>query len=1005
MRLIAAAVPWSRTLGAAHVSLNGTQYMIVAGTVSAKTGLWKVNLTTGVITEITTVDDKTGGGGAGVPSWAGTRAFAAGTLAGGTRLSNSTSPVVFTVHSTKRRVIAGTVKPSLDVLSAHNLENYALIFSPGLDSTYQGLDTLKLYPHQDITAPAGCSGFPYYATKSVFLQIGTAAASRTYMNKDGTKTAQVRWVASDTSVAPYNASPNYCILLTMASAQNGDQASVKHAATAVFGAEQIDFMVESTPAAFTHFTLATAIDIANTVASGAISTITAATPPVITTGAPHGMSSANNGTALNAVFIAPAPTGFAGGWYYANVTGASTFTLYSDQALTAPVVSTSAVVGGALWDNAPRYTVYDPASTDATLAQPPIVSPFDLAGSRQMATYGISHLPNTTAARTAKYTIFTHRGVYAGSFTMTIFGITSAGAGNGWPAHSEWSFAFRHIESDAESHGFTGAETDGDLVSNCGGPTLFTSGTGSVPSIRIPTSDVRVLYDWRLHIPNPVVSGQEVVYGGLNGLPNVIDLYVRSAEDIAAGNPPSYFTTLNIYTRTLPPTDYKWLLVSNWTTNNTTGGPPVGKLNIKSELYGWGALNLVDRDQLDESIPLPAGDNIAMPQAGACAFANQRSFVGAVKDPSGNYQYGDIYISQLKFPFRFGTIQLSETDATQVKVAGQRIQKFVMTAAAANGASIIYVFTDTRIGALGTAGGNVLSGSGYDSTALSTIVDIALKGTREPGSVVEKDGVILFVDNYGQIDLFTGGMPQSISRNAVDDKTKNIPASMRGLISAAWFGDVCAIAYADTGQTINSSILGWNSVLPSASYGQGEWEFCDAMPTGLSATKVVSAYDSALPGSGQRLIVFSDANTSIYGFEEGTSEPGSSVGPAVALRSGGIQSQGDTMLRFSELWIAGDSQANSLYVDRYYTANAGSSQFRTQFDLTNLLTAKRVGFDKSLDGTGVAATQISPNPLTSPVQEAGVSGFIEISGNLTAATQIERIEVNIEGNVGDAAVR
>ncbi len=1005
MRLIAATVPWSTTLGAANVSLNGTQYMMVAGTVGGKTGLWKVNLTTGVITEITTEDGKTGGGGTGVPSWAGTRALAAATLAGGTRLSNSTSPVVFTVHATKRRVIAGTIQPSLDVLSVHNLENYPLIFSPGLGSSYLGLDTLKLYPHQDIAAPAGCSGFPYYASYSVFLQIGTAAASRTYMNKDGTKTAQLRWVASDTSVAPYNASPNYCILLTMASAQNGDQASVKHAATAVFGGEQINFMIEGTPAAFTHFTLAAAIDIANTLNSGAISTITAATPPVITTSAPHGMSSANNGTALNAVFISPAPAGFAAGWYYALVTGASTFTLYSDQAQTLPVVSTSAVVGGALWDNAPRYTVYDPASSDATLAQPPIVSPFDLAGSRQMATYGISHLPNTTAARTAKYTIFTHRGVYTGNFTMTIFGITGAGAGNGWPAHSEWSFAFRHIESDAESHGFTGAETDGDLVSNCGGPTRFTSGTGSVPSIRIPTSDVRVLYDWRFQIPNPVASGQEAVYGGLNGLPNVIDLYVRSAADITAGNPPSYFTTLNIYTRTVSILDHIWLLVSNWTTNSTNGGPPVGKLHIKSELYGWGALNLVDRDQLDESIPLPSGANIAMPQAGACGFANQRTFVGAVKDAAGNYTYGALYISSFKFPFRFQAIQESESSGTFLNIAGQRIQKIVMTAAAANGASIVYVFTDTRIGSLGTAGGNVLSGSGYDSTALSTIVDVALKGTREPGSVVEKDGVILFVDNYGQIDLFTGGAPRSISMNAVDDKTKNIPASQRGLVSAAWFGDVCALAYADTGRTVNSSILGWNSVLPSAAYGQGEWEFCDAMPTGLSATKLVTAYDSSLPGSGQRLIVFSDANASIYGFEEGTTEPGSSVGPAVALRTGGIQSQGDTMFRFSELWMAGDSQANTLYVDRYYTANSGSSQFRTQFDLTNALTAKRVGFDKSMDGTSVAATQISPNPITSPVQEAGVSGFIEISGNLTAATQIERIEAEIDGNVGDAAVR
>jgi hypothetical protein len=428
--------------------------------------------------------------------------------------------------------------------------------------------------------------------------------------------------------------------------------------------------------------------------------------------------------------------------------------------------------------------------------------------------------------------------------------------------------------------------------------------------------------------------------------------------------------TLNIYSPDT--TGTSWLMANVWTVGGA-GVTPLAQISIDTEAYGWGSQfgNLVDRDLRDPGMPLPSPFNVAMPRAAACLTANQRTFVGDIRDTSDAYQHGDLYFSALGFPFRFASLQDSETAASRLTFAGERVRAMIMTAAAANGASVIYVLTDQSFNALGTAGGFV--GSGYDATSLSTRVRINGHGTNEPASIAERAGTIFYIDQEGQIIRFDHGAAISISRNAVDDKTRSIPATRRGKTSACFWKDRYYVAHTPAGGTTNTHLLAWNEALK-------EWEFDDTLPSNVTAQRLIRAFDSTQIGSGQRLLLFSN-DSKVYGYEEGSTEPGSGTGPLVQLRTREYQSPQMELFRFGVNQVMIDAHTATLNVDCYYKPR--DSQFRG-----TIACADAEGKPKAIKRD----TKTRTEQTATGESENGWSGFLDFNGNLGAGMTLWRIE-------------
>jgi hypothetical protein len=581
--------------------------------------------------------------------------------------------------------------------------------------------------------------------------------------------------------------------------------------------------------------------------------------------------------------------------------------------------------------------------------------------------------------RYLKITRITGKGV---AYTLIILAIAGSGAGAGFYGGTEWALAYSHLFSGAESPGIVGSSKGYDLLKNVGGPAVVKTGSSSSVSGTKILGSPDLLYDFRFDIQN-VENG--TIYGGLEG-PNDqnyswsshADLYFRSPEEAEIGGEFLYWQSFAFYTQVTSSGDHLWQLFESYTSNATQGGTPKPVITVYSQNLGsQGGTAAPDRQLRDPGTPLPSAFNIAMPRAYAVATANQRSFAGAVRDESDNPIYSDLYFSALSHPFRFASIQESETAASRVTFAGERVRGIVMSAAAASGASTVYVLTDQSFNALGTAGGFV--GSGYDATALSTRVGISSHGTNEPGSIAERSGVIFYVDQEGQVIRFAQGGASSISRFSVDDKPKGVPSAYRGTMCAAFWKDRYYLAYTPTGGSANTRILGWNEVLT-------EWEFDDTLPSGVIGTRLVRAFDASGNGSGQRLILFGSSGGKVYGYEEGAAEPGSAVGPSVALRTREYQSSDLGLIRVNQVQAMIDSHGATLNVDRFYKPR--DSRFRTTIDCS----------DSESKPKAIKTDSRLPVEQTSTAKpEDGWSAFLEFSGNLGAGKTLWRIEADIDG--------
>lgn len=217
-------------LGAWNGTLSGTFYSVSAWVVSGSVGIYYQNLSTGAFTEITDPGNVTN-----ASTWG-------GNSNGKTRLATTTGTVVFCPATAPKRSLGGTTLPPRDYLYIHNGSDSTLVWCPS--------NGIPVVLHRNINIPAGGLNVRQNLTFSVFWQVATNAAVKTYSNSNA------RYAAADSAVAPYTTAGNVCFqLAATVLATTGDTARIDFKAAKNFTGEQMSMLVQGSPAAVLDLTV------------------------------------------------------------------------------------------------------------------------------------------------------------------------------------------------------------------------------------------------------------------------------------------------------------------------------------------------------------------------------------------------------------------------------------------------------------------------------------------------------------------------------------------------------------------------------------------------------------------------------------------------------------------------------------------------------------------------------------------------------------------------------
>lgn len=526
-------------------------------------------------------------------------------------------------------------------------------------------------------------------------------------------------------------------------------------------------------------------------------------------------------------------------------------------------------------DGATYNTIYDQSSTNTALSAVPTINSIDAGNDRWMVTYPLANVPLTSAARqpTDGYIRFTRKnGAPPAAYSVTILAIAGCGPGSGFEGGGEFTIAYTDGYTQVETGQIAASNTQTDLLSNMGGPSVVTSGSGSTSGFRITEfSGSGINYDYNLYIANSaagtVVKGgmQQTINSTLQGIPQAVDVYWSTFGELQAGAVPLFWHRINLYTAVLSGSDHEWQMAAAW----QSGGNALPTITLQTAFYGYGSYDetLADQYLRDPGVGAPSAFLIALPRAGAMGMSDSRTFAGQIKTPTGNYALGDIYFSRRGFPFRFTSIQDSFSDGTldedsgsRVVFAGETIKQFTISAASYAGASKVYVHTDQTFNTLGHA-------FAWTITTLTNASDLSLRerlsndGTAEARSIAEFNGLIVWWNQHGVLVKYDQGQVSPLSYLKFDDIAANVPAARRGLMSARIHNFRYKCGYTPLGGSVNSAVMVWNTI-------QGVLESVDTMAAG-SAEKVVRAFDSNQNGAGQRLLVYG-SDGMVYGYEEGS---------------------------------------------------------------------------------------------------------------------------------------
>lgn len=625
-------------------------------------------------------------------------------------------------------------------------------------------------------------------------------------------------------------------------------------------------------------------------------------------------------------------------------------------------------------------TIFDPTSTDASISTlPTFVTVGDAANLRVLIPYSLQEIA-TASLRTAYHIRLTWLGSTAPGAALHLFflGIMSTGAGGGFPYGTEWTAVYSDHYSFAESGPFVQAGTDADWLNNCGGPKGPDSTTDA--PITLPKS-TSIWYDYRMKVKMP--NSNTAIQGGLNGQPSHLDFYFRNpvTETTAL-----YWSSWEIWAPTHGATYF-------WQSNAQSGAGGVETLRTEQvqsagsspDGFGYGTFGLADYYERDPGVPAPNDFNECMPKAACIASAVQRLFCGNNYYASvTTYSHQELKFSDAGFFGRFRSVQ-DNTDANsggRLTFPGEIVKTIKTSAAAAQAAVTIYVWTDKSFNALGTAGGYTFVGSSFNGFNLGQQFRISADGTQEPSSVIERNGRLSWVNTNGHIVYTEGGQPvnisvgwvtnsQGVSNTSVLDVIADIPASRRGRVRGVYARNRFYWFMTPSGATVNSRCLIFDT--------QREiWETLDTLTNGEWAVPI---YDSSQAGAGQRVLLHGTDGIT-YGYEEGSGTVSArwTTGGVMFgdIAKDGMDGWGYTI---KEMELISDvDTAHTLAVSCYQNMNPSGTP---------------VVFTFYLD-TNVTDEWLVENNITSGTPLPSWGTYFDVSGTVTGGKKISKLSAKPE---------
>lgn len=611
----------------------------------------------------------------------------------------------------------------------------------------------------------------------------------------------------------------------------------------------------------------------------------------------------------------------------------------------------------------PWVTIYDPESTDPQLSTHPNVylmnDGVDTSTvstlSRFMVRYKTTHIAD--ADKTAFHIRFTWKHDTAPLVGLAYYNILAIASEGDIPGGSEFTISYSGRRSQTESAGIVVASGGGARLSQIGGPPQI-----SPPEdVGVPVlPDVK--YDYTLILANS--EGSTPREGGLDNLPADINVYLR-VPDAQSG--------------LLEPTAWYFYSVGLWA-DGVFAAPFIGLgwLKVSSADMITHATDTVtntysvDARHRDFNRAAPGPYQIAIPPHRAAVFANNRLFVGDIYNAASSArERGDLYMSGWNAPFRFQSVVTDSRSGGRNQYAGEQIMALDATGAASQGASFVFLITDSRFKVLGGSGP---SGSGFDTEELSQAFDLSDRGTLAPRSFVVHNGSAYWLDDYGSIQSYVSGQPRNLSRTSVFDKFESIPAGRTDDVTAVPWKDRILFAYTPSGESANTRVAVWNTVL-------GIWE-CDIVPPSPAlAERMVVARDTASAGAGKRLL-FGAANGSVYETDKaGATDLGAEI--AVRLRTGDIASLASfESVSVDSVTIEGDPLAKTWTISRI--GRSPASEYSTEIDMTS-------GF--ATDDSSLHDEDVQPNDDEG---SRAKSVQLQIAGGMTAGKRIIRIWATID---------
>lgn len=593
------------------------------------------------------------------------------------------------------------------------------------------------------------------------------------------------------------------------------------------------------------------------------------------------------------------------------------------------------------------YTIYDPSGSAVTRSV--FVVDENTTAFRAMVVFNVKNVSDSN--RTTYQIRFTWKGdPPAANIGVRILMIASSYSG-AFPGGTSWTGTYEDQLGYVESAALPYApNTDSALLSAVGGPTQALSGSAAEQSPNIPVS-TSVYYQYSLTWKNS--DGGSTVSGGLDGLPQVFNVYARLPGDVRAYYLASYSVYSRIFIGGVPPTK-GW--AKAFSTNYITQVLNVFRFNIYSNR------------------PAPSPFQIPMPIATSVLYASGRLFAGGIKESSTNIR-SDGYFSGDRQPFRFqGQLENvngvpDETGGLYFQIAGETVKALAATSASSQSANRIYCWTDKGFYALGR--NDPFIGSGFDASLLSTATKISERGTNSPRSIAQFLGILYWLDNESQVQRFAGGQGFQVSKYQVDDQTTAIPASRRDDVCGAFFGGRYYMPYSATGTTVNEKCLVWLEAFTA-------FESDDVPPQDME--RIATVYDSSQAGSGQRLLFVDNAGV-MYAYEEGTTDSGSGV--SISWKSRGVASanvQGEdpwATVSINDGWVSAEDMTATLTFNRYYEPTASGTPFASTIDL---------------DTTQDRTVRYTSRTVTPTGQQGGEQAYFELSGQLTGNKSFYRAD-------------